>query len=626
MYLTALMLFFQSAFSTEMTQQERNEIAAKLIPVITMLLLDDGTRPEKPFLTVPLPDEISRGSASVEVNGQAGTKIFVNGVESGIIGSDGKATIVLTFVDGRNDFEITLRDDAGHVSEALTFSIDVEYIDATTVDDKVNDKFGVDTSTGSLSKDEAIVAGNWYGEKDHLEIRLQLRKDGTYRYTSKLGIGKYHNFPREITYSGTWGLKKGNSQIVLKLPDVQKPLVLTNAFPIIKSPAGVTLFAGSNINVDANMVIDQSQNSVTAEYTQEAKNYMSRKTSDFKVPYFTMIAPKVNSEKFWESVGIKPAGYHYGRKLGLETEEWKYALQRIKDDPENYIMLFNDEGWQLMIGSRKNFKKDIQDPVKMYRWLKYFKDQMIILGKVEGTVLYVITGDAPAYWAGEVRRSAGNDAKNIPAKLIESRFPEVLERNPHNSFAGVFQMMDYLRMKYAPNVKLGYTLKTWGITTGDDHLYTEPDNGWDDSEGVRIMSEYLNNYEVQFDFLAFNYHPRSSNTDEGYKAAAKFFGAISKKLKTRDGTEPKLWIWKLSLWNKEQPRVILTNIDFYVDECNAIGVTLGHGNDLVKASGFYDEPDKGIYIKSWMKEYFLGQKVDTIPIHVNQMGTYRWKQ
>jgi len=488
------------------------------------------------------------------------------------------------------------------------------------VDGKVEKRFGIDTTVQKLSKDENVLAGNWYGKKDYMSVTLQLRKDGTYSYHSTLGIGKYHNYYRYSDYNGTWQLSKGNAQVILSLPNVEAPLILTNHFPTLQSPAGITLFAGDGVDTSAEIAIDASEDHVDAAYTDKAKTYLKRKVADFQVDYFTMVAPKANSEAYWGNV--TPPGYNYGHKLGLGSDDWNYALERIKNDPKNYTMVISDEHWQTMLGNRAKYASVIQEPEKMYRWFEYFKDQMQILGQVPGTVLYIIAGDAPAYWAGNIRDKHGNDPKNVPAKLIESRFPEVLERNPHNSFAGVFQMMDYLRMKYAPNVKLGYTIKTWGIGANP---FSEPAEGWDDNSAVQALADYLNNYDVQFDSLSFNFNPRSpSYTVEQYKSGTKFFGAVSKKLKTRDGSKPKMWIWKVSLWNKEHTTFFFQNIRFLVDECNAIGMTLGHGNDLVKAGSFKDDPDAGIFIKSWISEYFNGKQVDGIPVH-GTVGIVPWR-
>jgi len=490
------------------------------------------------------------------------------------------------------------------------------------VDEKVIGKFGDDNTEEKIQNgDMKALVGNWFGEnkKAHMNIKLQIRKDGTYKYYSNIKIGKFYNYSRIIRYEGKCHLDKGNSQLILELPDVEAPLILTNKFPNIESPSGVILSPGSTIDTNYQMKIDQSQNRVTATFTEKAKEYLNQKVADYTVPYFTMVASKTNSEELWGD--IKPQGYNYGRKLGLETPEWKYALNRMKDDPTNYIMVINDESWQTMFGNRKGYESVIQDPTKMYRWFKYFKDEMKILGKVEGTIIYIIAGDAPAYWVGDIRKDYNNDSKQVTGKIIESRFPEVLERNPSNSFAGIFQMMDYLRMKYAPNVKLGYTIKTWGI--GINPFY-EPSEGWDNNQRVKELADYFNNYNVQFDILAFNFNPRSKgSTTQEYKAGVKFFSEISKKLQTRDKTQAKVWIWKTSLWNKEHTTFYFQNIKYLVDECNVIGMTLGHGNDLVKGGGFKDNTKDNIYIKSWMIEYFNNQTLD-IPVHGTQ-GLVYWK-
>ncbi len=120
----ATTLLSSSLFAKEPTQQERNEMAAKLIPIITMLLMDgDSTPPAKPSLTTPVPAVASSGTLEVEVNGEAGSKVYVDGVQIGTVGANGKTTIQLTFVNGTNDMTIILKDQAGNESEGLSFSV-----------------------------------------------------------------------------------------------------------------------------------------------------------------------------------------------------------------------------------------------------------------------------------------------------------------------------------------------------------------------------------------------------------------------------------------------------------------------------------------------------------------------
>jgi hypothetical protein len=489
------------------------------------------------------------------------------------------------------------------------------------IDTKVSSKFGDDNSTEVVSGDAKALVGNWYGENKRFKVYLQLKKDGTYNYISRLGLGKFYNIFRTTQYNGVWELKNSNSQIVLSLQDCDAPLILSNRFPIIKAPMGIDLVAGSEIDSNYAMQIDESKDVVVASYTTHAQEYMQREVNDFNVDYFTMVAPKVNSEAFWDD--LKPMGYHYGHKMGVDTPEWKYATQRIKDDPNNYIFAIVDESWQTLIGHRKDYVSDVSKPEKIYKWLEFWKAQMKLLGKVEGTVLYFIAGDAPPFWAGNIRGNFNNDPKNVPAKITQSRFPEALERNPSQSFAGIFQMMDYLRMKYAPNVKLGYTLKTWGIAASR-HLYTKPQNGWQNEQDMQVMADYLNNYDVKFDILCFNFNPKGTGyTDEQYKVGIDYFGTISKNMHTRDNQPVKLWVWKVSLWS-EHPSFYFRNIDFMVNEANAIGMTLGHGNDLVGQSGFSDNEKQEIYIRSWMHEYYNNETNTTLSKHATK-GLVYWR-
>jgi len=509
-----------------------------------------------------------------------------------------------------------MTEDKNSTKKELKNILPEDYFSPEEVEEKVSKLI-----PGDVNCSNSILAGKWYGESNYMKIALKLDGNGTYEYKSVMLLGKYHNVPRVTIYKGKWNLTNSNSQIRLNIYNNEKPLILTNNFPSIYSPAGINLYPGKCIDTNKTITIDYSKDNITAEFTDKAKNILNQNVEDFSVDYFTMVAAKANSEEFWKSVDILPPGFNYGHKFDISAD-FEYAKQRMENNKSNYVVVISDENWQTMLGNRHKYKKVIQDPAKMYRWFEYFKDQMQILSQIKGPVIYIIAGDAPPYWAGDIRANFNNDPKNVPAKIIESRFPEVLERNPDNSFAGVFQMMDYLRMKYAPNVKLAYTLKTWGIAEKD--IYHEPSEGWDNYETVKIMAEYLNNFGVQFDLLSFNFHPRSSHTTEEYESAAKYFGAISKLLKMRDNNIPKLWIWKLSLWNQEQTYFIFSHIDYLVDKCNAIGVTLGHGNDLVGKSGFSDNEENDNYLRSWIKEYYLGEENSSIPIHATK-GLIYWR-
>ena len=495
------------------------------------------------------------------------------------------------------------------------------YIDPEDVDESVEGKFGADDTAISpaLSPDEAALVGNWAGKDSKSVSRtwLQLRADGTYEYKWWIGLGKYHDVDRVIRYSGTWHLQKKNSQLVLELPDAEFPLVFSSRFPELTSPQGTLMCPGTGIDASYKMVFDPASDKLQLHPPSQAvQDTLNATVFNGGPDYFTVVAAKANSPDFWDD--ITPKGFNYGHKiykpfLQGDVDNWEYAKRRAENDPKNYIVVITDESWVKIVGARQHYARDVLDPGKLYALFGYWKAEMQLLSEVNGPAMIIIAGDAPPYWAGAIRKDFENDANKVPARVVESRFPEALELNPPDSFAGVFQVLDYIRMKYAPNVKIGYTLKTWG---SEGFAFQEPSEGWDDNAGVQTMADYLNSFGVQFDILSFNFNPTTGDhTDDEYKAGAKYFAAISKKMRTRDGSLPKIWIWKVSLWS-DHPSFYFRNVDFMVRQGNAIGMTLGHGNDLSGKSGFEDftrENGEKSLIHTWMHEYFEGRRIGSGP-------------
>ncbi len=500
------------------------------------------------------------------------------------------------------------------------------------VDKDVEAKLGKDKTAynTNLTTDEKALVGNWMGKDKKSVSRtwLQLRADGTYQYKWWIGLGKYHDVDRVILYSGKWHLTNRNSQLVLELNDSEYPLTFSIRFPKVTSPQGTLMCPGKTINTAYQMSFDAKGDVVKPNGPSSAV----RKTLNSTVynggpDYFTVVAAKANSPAFWDD--LTPKGFNYGHKvykpfLQGDIDAWEYAKKRAKDDPKNYLVVITDESWVKIVGARQNYAKDVLDPSKLYALFGYWKAEMQLLSEVDGQAMIIIAGDAPPHWAGSIHKNFNNNANAVPAKVLESRFPEALELNPPNSFAGVFQVLDYIRMKYAPNVKIGYTLKTWGV---QGFSFSEPSGGWDNHSGVKAMADYLNSFGVQFDILAFNFNPRDKDrSDDEYKAGAKYFAAISKKMKTRDGSKPKVWIWKVSLWSAH-PSFYFRNVDFMVRDANAIGMTLGHGNDFSGESGFKDftrNNGKKSLIHTWMHEYFEGKTIGDGP-HATP-GPIYWRQ
>ncbi len=484
------------------------------------------------------------------------------------------------------------------------------------VDAEVTDILGVDDSAPTqMSKDAKAMVGNWYGKKGYMQIALQLRADGSYRYKESLGIGKFHNIQRSLSYEGKWRLAQGNAQLLLDLNDADIPLVLSNRFPTLQSAGGITLYGGSGIDKEYAMQIDTAKDTITPATHENTVKKILAKPLRGKLPkYFTMVAAKANSESFWSAAGIKPPGYSYGHKiykpfLDWDVKNWEYAKKRNEEDPENHIIVISDESWTVFMGHRKEYERAIMDPEKLYKWLFYWKTEMMQLGRLKNGVIHIFAGDPPPYFMGNIRTMHDNDASKVPAKITETRFPDALELNPSQSFAGIFQVMDYIRMKYAPNVRMGYTLKEWGIQGLAD---TEPGGGWENDPDLQKMADEVNSFGVSWDYLAFNFNPTGTlgkRDDAVYKVRAKYFGTVAKKLLKRDASAPngaKAWIWKSSLWSNH-PSFYFRNISFLANEANVAGMTLGHGNDW---SGHplddFKDPAKSWPLKSWIEEYYTG--------------------
>ena len=132
----------------------------------TTAIVVDNTPPSKPTLT-STPTTTTNDTQSVEVNGEVGATVWVNDVEVGTIGDNGKVTIDLNTsgADGEKRFSIVLKDARGNASEALVLTI--TKTTAIVVD---NTPPTTPTLTGTIShftnQDSVAIIVN--GEKDSI--------------------------------------------------------------------------------------------------------------------------------------------------------------------------------------------------------------------------------------------------------------------------------------------------------------------------------------------------------------------------------------------------------------------------------------------------------------------------
>ena len=194
--------------------------------------------------------------------------------------------------------------------------------------------------------------------------------------------------------------------------------------------------------------------------------------------------------------------------------------------------------------------------------------------------------------------------------IRESGFADALELDPPQNFAGFWQVIDHIREKYAPNVMLAPTIKTWGI--GIDPK-AEPVGGWTENvEGLKKIIEYHQNYGVNWDALAFNYNPGKVHDDDSFKKIARFISTIANGMHTsKSGIRVRPYIWKTKItsehyngtpekdWKYDDISFEMRNIQFLAD-LGFAGLNLGYGNEISK-------PNKlPPLVACWLKEYFDG--------------------
>lgn len=83
----------------------------------------DTIAPTTPTLSADIPSETIDNNITVEVNGEVGAKVYVNGLAVATVGEDGKVKVTLLLNSGDNSFSITLRDEFNNQSDAVSFSV-----------------------------------------------------------------------------------------------------------------------------------------------------------------------------------------------------------------------------------------------------------------------------------------------------------------------------------------------------------------------------------------------------------------------------------------------------------------------------------------------------------------------
>ncbi len=292
-----------------------------------------------------------------------------------------------------------------------------------------------------------------------------------------------------------------------------------------------------------------------------------------------------------------------------KLSDWEEVVERSATE-ENFIIVISYDKWARIMGSRKEMPKQMQKPQLIRGYFELFKEQIIKYSEAKGKVLVGFEPDPMATFMREIRTGYDNDPNNVPAKIAESGFPEALELNPPQNFAGFWQVIDYMREKYAPNVMLAPTIKTWGIPVNAGN---EPEGGWEGTEGVQIVVDYYEKYNVNWNALAFNFNSGTPHDDETFKKIARYVATIAKAMKNNTGKRVRPYIWKTKIveehydgtpaanWEYNDVSFIHRNIE-YLASIGYTGANVGYGSQLFLHE--YFPP----LIKCWLEEYFHGEE------------------
>ncbi len=345
--------------------------------------------------------------------------------------------------------------------------------------------------------------------------------------------------------------------------------------------------------------------------------------------YFFITAMKAYN--LTKQEGIDTHSYAYGARVYKdfrddEVEAWNEAVKRSNSE-DDFIIFINYES---IFRDRKNYTNTLQDVDTLKQ---YFNDYITTLKKLsvaKGHIVMNFSADPLAYFTGDIRKNYGNDPHNVPAKIHESGIieQEGLSSDIPDNFAGFWQVFDQLRYKYVPNLNLAYTIKTWGIGVDPSK---EPEGGWKStSDGAKEIVEYLNNFGVAWDAVAFNYNPGKVTDDETMLKMARFFGAVSDGVvNDKTGQRVRTFIWKTKIvpqhylkdeseWSYKSLSFEMRHIEDLADLGYA-GINLGYGNELVgsKKSWPKEWKDKPLQLPDilhcWLVEYFDGVEGDCNP-------------
>ena len=293
-------------------------------------------------------------------------------------------------------------------------------------------------------------------------------------------------------------------------------------------------------------------------------------------------------------------------------------IKRANEDKDFIIVVVSDK-WHKFFGDRKNFVNELKNTEHIKAYFQYIKGIITKLDTVPQAVIN-FEPDPFGSFSKIIRKEYSGDPNNVPVPLSKVNFPEIKELNPPDNFAGFWQVIDYMRNKYAPQIMIAPTIKEWGIPA--KILKDKPENGWNkNAPQVIEMSNFYEKFGVNWDALAFNINDQK-RPDSEFKTIVEYFTSVAKAMKNKKTGKPVYsFIWKTMIlkdhftkpvekWPVNELSFEFRNIDFLAAH-GVRGMVVGYGNQL---SGKYaDKNTLPPMLECWLKEYFNEKKQNCSP-------------
>jgi hypothetical protein len=182
------------------------ELHAFLGIITNFILSSNSVLLDVPTLTTNIPTETTDSNITVEVNAEAGTKVYVDGIEMGTVDENGTIEITILLNHGNNEIHITVKNGVGNESEALVLNIQsneppIANNNSITISEDTSLDINVTVNDSDVDGDSIVVISVTVSSHGTTSINT----DGTIHYVADLNFNGTDSFEYTISdgYSGT---------------------------------------------------------------------------------------------------------------------------------------------------------------------------------------------------------------------------------------------------------------------------------------------------------------------------------------------------------------------------------------------------------------------------------------